>query len=240
MNIANLLEKLPHRLLINQSLRNTADDLRREIDLYHNQRVKYWEKCEQEIQRTKETSEERILHSVMHLVEDIENEHELVSSLQNNLHLYAQLDLQRQLLQHALQASESATRSANDSIGYLNRCMATIGEEIQTLNEQRAILSKLVDIEDISTLMILSNGNALIGEFHDAKELLLRVNEQIKLCSNNETKFALMVLRNRVQERVEYLPYLEYIDWLIQQQTTCSKDYKRIRTDEIEIGRAHV
>ena len=231
---------MPHRLLINKSLRKEAEGLRARVDAYQIEYDRRVEECQEELKRVEAERQEKILQFRNLLVEELQGEQSFLESVAQDITSYANEYFHRNCLYqvHGIKRTQiDILREDND---FLSDQMALIGREIDYLRERQNELTAFTDVKDIIQLTSLSGYEIIFDERDDAKDLLDKVSQAIANCESGQDteRFALVRLKEIIQERSEYLPTIKYIAWVIQQKIQFSKQLSDKRSDVREAQEA--
>ena len=216
---------MPHRLLINKSLRKEAEGLRARIDAYQIEYDRRVEECQEEIKRVEEERQEKLLQFRDSLVEELQGEKSFLESVAQDITSYADAYLHRNSLFQMRDIKRKQLEILQEDNDFLSGQMALIGREIDFLRERQNELTSFTDVKDIIRLTSLSGYEISFTEGDDAKDLLDKVSQAISDCESGQDteRFALVRLKGIIQERSEYLPTIKYIAWVIQQKIQFSK-----------------
>lgn len=216
---------MPHRLLINKSLRKEAEGLRARIDAYQIEYDRRVEECQEEIKRVEAECQEKLLQFRDSLVEELQGEKSFLESVAQDITSYADAYLHRNCLFQMRDIKRKQLEILQEDNDFLSGQMALIGREIDFLRERQNELTSFTDVKDIIRLTSLSGHEISFTEGDDAKDLLDKVSQAISDCESGQDteRFALVRLKGIIQERSEYLPTIKYIAWVIQQKIQFSK-----------------
>ena len=216
---------MPHRLLINRSLRKEAENLRARIDAYQIEYDRRVEECQEEIKRVEAERREKLLQFRDSLVEELQGERSFLESVAQDITSYADSYLHRNCLFQMRDIKRKQLEILQEDNDFLSGQMALIGREIDFLRERQNELTYFTDVKDIIRLTSLSGYEISFDEGDDAKNLLDKVSQAISNCEPGQDteRFALVRLKGIIQERSEYLPTIKYIAWVIQQKIQFSK-----------------
>ena len=216
---------MPHRLLINKSLRKEAEGLRARIDAYQIEYDRRVEECQEEIKRVEAECQEKLLQFRDSLVEELQGEKSFLESVAQDITSYADAYLHRNCLFQMRDIKRKQLEILQEDNDFLSGQMALIGREIDFLRERQNELTSFTDVKDIIRLTSLSGHEISFTEGDDAKDLLDKVSRAISDCESGQDteRFALVRLKGIIQERSEYLPTIKYIAWVIQQKIQFSK-----------------
>lgn len=224
---------MPHRLLINKSLRKEAEGLRARVDAYQIEYDRHVEECQEELKRVETESQEKIIQFRDSLVEELQGEKSFLESVTQDITSYADVYFHRNCLYQMRDIKRKQIEILKEDNDFLSSQMALIGKEIDYLRDRQTELTSFTDVKDIIRLTSLSGYEISFDEGNDAKDLLDIVSQAISNCkSDQETeKFALVRLKGIIQERSEYLPTIKYIAWVIQQKIQFSKQLSDKRSE---------
>lgn len=216
----SLFDYMPHRMLINRSLRKAADELREHIDEYQSEYDRRVAECDLEI----ETAEERLakeremtLAMLSKELDEMESELDL---LYDSLASYVDLFLYLECLRKIREIRKNQIGIYNEDAAFLGSQMRLIGEEIEILEARKAELTSLANIEDIVNLANMTPPGLDLEGGASCKELLDRITTMLGEIPDDRVseRFALRRLKVIVQERSEYADSVKYIDWIIRQK----------------------
>ncbi len=216
---------MPHRLLINKSLRKRVEDFRARVDIYQIKYDKRIEECHEELKKVEEEQHEKILKFRNSLEEELREERSFFEYVAQDISLYVEEYFRRNCLFKMRDIKRTQIDILQEDNDFLSDQMVLISREIDYLRERQNELTAFTDVKDIIRLTALSCSRISFDEGDDADKLLKKVSEAI---SNYEfdqdaERFALVRLKEIVQERSEYLPTIKYIAWVIQQKIKYSK-----------------
>lgn len=236
---------LPHRLLVNRSLRKASADLRSRIDKYETNYELTIERCSAEIEKARVDKDLYFEKIKLSLLEELSKDADLFDKVRAGLLEYVDLFLRRQCLYKMQEAKRLEKQALVEYRDFLTAQMSLIGEEIDILEARKDKLVAQAKIEDIKELVRLTGCEVTVTENEDAISLLEKVSELVAVSEGSEklTKQALQKLRAVLQERVDLLPVIQYISWTIQQKKLFSaqlksdrdktKDDFKYKTDEL-------
>lgn len=231
---------MPHRLLINKSLRKEAEDLRARVDAYQIEYDRRVEECQEELKRVEEEHQEKILQFRDSLVEELQGERSFLESVAKDITSYADAYLHRDCLYQMRDIKRTQIEILQEDNDFLSEQMALIGREIDYLRERQNELTAFTDVKDIIQLTSLSGYEISFDEGDDAKDLLDRVSQAISNCKSGQDteRFALVRLKGIIQERSEYLPTIKYLAWVIQQKLQFKKQLSDKRRGVMDAQKA--
>lgn len=216
---------MPHRLLINKSLRKEAEGLRARIDAYQIEYERRVEECKEELKRVEEERQEKLLLFRDSLGKELQRESSFLESVAQDITSYADAYLHRNCLFKVRDIKKKQIEILQEDNDFLSNQMTLISKEIDYLRERQNELTSFTDVQDIIKLTLMSGYEISFDEEDDAKDLLDKVSQAISDCESNQEieRFALVRLKGIVQEKSEYLPTIKYIEWVIQQKIQFSK-----------------
>lgn len=216
---------MPHRLLINKSLRKEAEGLRARVDAYQIEYDRRVEECQEELKRVEEERQEKLLQFRNSLVEELQREQSFLESVAQDITSYADAYLHRNCMFQMRDIKRTQIDVLQEDNDFLSDQMALIGREIDYLRESQIELTAFTEVKDIIQLTSLSGYEIGFDDGDDAKDLLDKVSQAISNCKSGQDteRFALVRLKGIIQERSEYLPTIKYIAWVIQQKIQFSK-----------------
>lgn len=232
---------MPHRLLINRSLRIEADRMRTKLDYYTNKLEREKAKADEEIKETEEWTIKHFEEFQDTLVQAIEKDRELIQKIQVDFIEYADLFLSRKCLYQKRKLKEKQVAIFNEEEEFLSAQMSLIADDIELLRDRQNELSAFIDVKDVIQLSIESGGGLGIRADDDAKHLLEIVKKEIAACNQNQEleRFALLRLKDIVQERSDYRPVIKLISWIVQQKIRYSKQLSLERSN-VQLERKEV
>lgn len=224
---------MPHRLLINKSLRKEAEALRARIDSYQIEYDRKVDECQAELEKTENEKQERLERFRASLIDELKGEQQYLDTVANNITAYADTYLQRNCLYQMRNIKRKQIDILQEDNDFLSDQMRLIGEEIELLRERQNELTSFTRVDDIIQLATASGIDLDFAPEDDAKSLLDTVSMAIGECDDGQSaeRFALVRLKGIIQERSEYLPTIKYIAWVIQQKIQFSKQLSEKRSD---------
>lgn len=222
---------LPHRLLINSSLRKASADLRSHIDEYKVDYELQIERCSAEIEQARIKKDNDFEKVKLSLTDELSKDADLFDKVQARLLEYVDLFLRRQCFNNVREAKKLEKQALAEYVGFLSLQMRLIGEEIDVLEERKDKLAAQAKVEDVKELLGLTGCDITVSEDDDAVSLLAKVSELVYTTemSDRLARQALLKLRSVLQERVDLLPLIQYITWIIQQKILLSAQLKTER-----------
>lgn len=193
---------LPHRLLVNRSLRKASADLRSRIDKYETNYELTIERCSAEIEKARVDKDLYFEKIKLSLLEELSKDADLFDKVRAGLLEYVDLFLRRQCLYKMQEAKRLEKQALVEYRDFLTAQMSLIGEEIDILEARKDKLVAQAKIEDIKELVRLTGCEVTVTENEDAISLLEKVSELVAVSEGSEklTKQALQKLRAVLQE----------------------------------------
>jgi len=222
---------LPHRLLVNSSLRKVSADLRSRIDEYETDYELEIVRCSAEIEKAITEKDNDFEKVQLSLIDELSKDAELFEKVRAGLLEYVDLFLRRQCQYKMQEANKLGKQAIIEYRDFLKAQMSLIGEEIEILEARKDKLVAQAKIDDVMELIGLSECEISVDDNDNAISLLTKVSELIKAyeMSDRLGKQALQKLRAILQERVDLLPVIQYISWTIQQKKLLSSQLKSER-----------
>jgi len=216
---------MPHRLLVNRSLRKASDNLRLHIDEYQLKYDREIERCTAEIEKAKAEKESAFESVKSSLINELSKDSKLFDKVHEGLITYADLFFQRQCLNRVYELKKVEMQALIEYGDFLTEQMRLIGEEIEILEERKDRLTLQAQVNDVLELLSLSGCDIAIDGNKNAETLLAKVVELIESTEDDDwiKKQSLRALRSILQERVDFLPVIQYITWTIQQKVQLSR-----------------
>lgn len=216
----SLFDCMPHRMLINRSLRKAADELREHIDEYQAEYDRRVAECDLEIEQAEERlAKEREMTLAM-LSKELDEAGSELDLLYDDLASYVDLFLYLECLRKIREIRKNQIGMYNEDAAFLRSQMRLIGEGIEILEARKAELTSLANVEDILNLANMTSPGLDLESGASCKELLDRIKTMLGEIPDDRVSeiFALRRLKAIVQERSEYADSVKYIDWIIRQK----------------------
>ena len=216
---------LPHRLLVNRSLRKASEGLRSRIEDYQLEYDREIERYTAEIEQAKTDKDSDFDNVKLSLINELSKDKAFFDAVQAGLLEYVDLYLRRQCLNKILEIKTLEMQALIEYGYFLTEQMRLIGEEIEILEARKDKLVIQAKVDDVIELIGLSGCDLTVGSNDDAQSLLVKVSKLLDACDDKDslTKHALLRLRAVLQERVDFLPIIQYISWTIQQKIQLSR-----------------
>ena len=224
---------MPHRLLINASLRKESEKLRERIDSYQIEYDRRVDECQMDLDAAEKERQEKFDRFRESLIDELKEDQKYLETIANDITVYADAYLHRKCLYRMKDIKQNQIKILQEDNNYLSEQMKLIGKEIDLLRERQNELTSFTKVDDIIRLSAASGLELNFNSADDAKTLLDKVSVAISECDEgrSDERFALMRLKEIVQERSEYLPTIKYITWVIQQKKQFSKQLSKKRRD---------
>ncbi len=227
---------LPHRMLINKSLRIASQELRERIAAFQAEYDKKVEACqadlvEAENKKNKEAEDFRIA-----LENELKGDLALLSEIKTDIIHYTDIYFQISYLKQTLAIKESLNVIFSEDYSFLTNQITYANEEIDLLRERQNELIAFTSVDDILKLAEMCGYNTEFNPNDSAQTLLSKISEKLKTCQeiSDAEKHALLRLRAIVQERSDYLPLINYISWVIQIKIHFVKQLKSKKAELIK------
>lgn len=216
---------MPHRLLVNRSLRKASENLRLHINEHQFKYDREIERCTAEIEKAKAEKDSAFESVKSLLINELSKDSTLFEKVHEGLIAYADLFFRRQCLNRVYEIKKLEMQALIEYGDFLTEQMRLIGEEIDILEERKDRLTLQAQVNDILELLSLSGCDIAIDSDKNAQTLLAKVIELIESTEDGDwiKKQSLRTLRSILQERVDFLPVIQYITWTIQQKVQLSR-----------------
>lgn len=224
---------LPHRFFINHALRTASNELRDHIDSYRREYELAIQHCRNEIEAAKAEKDQQFEIVKQEYLEKFLQDSKALDNLQALIFDYTDEYMKQKLCYLCREKLNRELQLLNEYGDFLTAQMKLIGEEITILEQRQESLTLQVKTDDIVALICVAGANLPCDDSDNPKTLLEKVNS-ILFESDDllpQTKAALFKLHRLLQERAEYLPFIQYISWLIQQKKTLSKELSKERRE---------
>lgn len=227
----NVFDYLPHRLALNWSLRKSADQLRMTVDECQEEYERRAATCEAEIGEAKSQLEARRKDVRTSLEAQLQTYEAEMAGLLDDVSSYSDCLLRLKCLRDQAKLQAAIFNIHKEDDRYLSEQMNLIGKEVELLRARRDELSALVAVDDFVELSQLSADVLKLATGEDCERLLRLISNKLDglPAGHDAERFALRRLRSIVKERAEYLPLIQYVEWVIQQKIDFSKELKRTR-----------
>ena len=228
MKFTNLI--MPHRFFINRSLYKESEKLKSKIDEYKIEYNSQIQRCQQEIEALKEKKNQDYMDVANSLNNELQKHNELFEQLKNEFLKYVDLYFGKQLLFQSKSILQLEKRVKKDYGNFLTNQILVISNEIELLEERKAILNSNSDISKILELGGISGCDI---EFinDDITEVITTVQEQIDKVNQEDwiRKNTLITLKRVLQDHLDSREMIQYINWVIKQKKIISKQLSDTR-----------
>lgn len=225
---------LPHRLFINNALRKQSSALKNQIASYQAEYKNKIQLCQIEIYRKQREKNKEYEVLKKKIIRDLYKTKANLKELSIMLKQYVDGYLRLQYLYGIRKLMYTERNIVYEDIHFLMEQKSLIKEEIEILKERKEQLLEIANVEDIIQLANNSGCEFGFNLKDNAKTLLDKINETIKSLGDDSIEsYTLKKLRIIVQERVEYLILIKYIDYQIKQKIQTINDInKKINSAE--------
>lgn len=222
---------LPHRLLLNTALRKSADQLRADVDSCQEEYEERTAICKAEIEELDSRLEGKRGDVRAALEQELKAYEAELAGLTNDVCSYSDCALRLKYLYEERKLRAAIVDIYDEDSRFLSQQMTLIGEEVELLRVRKDELSSLVAIDDFVELSRLSCGELGIEGATSCEELLETVSAKLDGLPSDHgaERLALTRLSSIIQERAEYLPLIQYVEWVIRQKIVFSKELKQKR-----------
>ena len=208
---------MPHRLLINKSLRKASQELRDRVEVYQIEFNRRLEECQADLQRAEENKNRELEAFKENLLRELSNDHLILEEIQGNILKYIDRFFYRAYLFQLLEIDKRRNDILHEDYVFLGSQINTIDDEVVLLRERQNELTAFTKVDDIIHLATLTGYDLDFQPMDDAKQLLGKISDAPEAYSgeNRAEKYALLRLKTIIQERSDYLPTINYISWVI-------------------------
>lgn len=221
---------MPHRFFINRSLNKESEKLKSKIDEYKIEYNSKIQRCQQEIEALKEKKNQDYMDVVNSLNKELQKDAELFEQFKNVFLKYVDLYFGKQLLFQSKSILRLEKKVKEDYGNFLTNQILAISDEIELLEERKAILNSNADISKILELGSISGCDI---EFinDDITEVITTVQEQINNVNQDDwiRKNTLITLKRVLQDHLYSREMIQYINWVIKQKKIISKQLSDTR-----------
>lgn len=224
---------IPHRLLINKSLRKASQELRDRVSAFQiefNQRL---EECETEIKLAEDEKNKQLEAFKATLVQELNDDYQLFLDVQENIIQYSECFFRRAYLLQRIDIKKKQNGILREDYAFLSAQITIVDDEIVLLRERQNELTELTKVDDIIQLSLLSGYDLCFQPTDNAKQLLVKISDALEAYQGQDTveKYALLRLKNIIQDRSDYLPTIQYISWVIKIKRSFRKQLSSMRQD---------
>lgn len=211
----------PHRMILNAVLRKSSQQLREEVGRYQVEYDKKLKEVEVELEKEENAINKKLESAKDSFTQMLKEEATSLTDLRDKVIDYIRKHQYYRSNAQLIKIYKSRREILREDISFLSEQIRLINEEIGILNGRIEQLNAFVNVDDIVRLA-QENGYDL-GVSSDARTLLISVSNKIQNCDNSYERYALIRLKNIIQERSEYLSTINYISWTIHSKKEFSK-----------------
>lgn len=224
---------MPHRLLINKSLRKTSQELRDRVEAYQIEFDRRLEDCKADLQRAEDNKNKELEAFKAVLIQELSDERQVLEEIQESIVQYVDCFFYRAYLYQLIEIQKRQNDIFHEDYVFLSGQMRLIDDEIVLLRERQNELTAFTRVDDIIQLATLTGYDLDFQSTDDAKQLLGKISNAIETYAGEDRveKFALLRLKTIIQERSEYLPTINYISWVIRIKSQFRKQLYVKRSD---------
>lgn len=208
---------MPHRLLVNRSLRKAAQELRDRVELYQIEFDRRLEDCKSDLQRAEEDKNKELEAFKSALLQELHDEHQILEEIQGNIVQYIDCYFNRSYLYQLVEIYKRESDIFHEDYTFLSNEIKPIEHEIGLLRERQNELTAFIKVDDIIHLATLTGYDLDFQSTDDARQLLGKISAALETYSGEDRveKYALLRLKTIIQERSDYLSTISYISWVI-------------------------
>lgn len=224
---------MPHRLLVNRSLRKAAQELRDRVELYQIEFDRRLEDCKSDLQRAEEDKNKELETFKAALLQELRDDHQVLEEIQGNIVQYIDCYFNRSYLYQLVEIYKRENDIFHEDYTFLSNEIKSIEYEIGLLRERQNELTAFTKVDDIIHLATLTGYDLDFQSTDDAKQLLGKISAALETYSGEDRveKYALLRLKAIIQERSDYLPTISYISWVIKLKREFRKQLLSKRSD---------
>lgn len=224
---------MPHRLLLNRSLRKASEELRAKVDEWQAEYERRLAECAAEIERLESRLSAEREAVQARIDEELAEYEESLSAFNSDVEAYADCYLHLEGLRKARSVKWAQIAICKEEEGFLSEQMRIIGEEVEMLETRANELASLADISDLVELASLTSSPLDLSASISCRGLLEKAEARIARLPGEYSpeRFALERLKVVVHERAEHLDTIQYIMWVIKQKIAYSKQLSTARAD---------
>ena len=224
---------MPHRLLINKSLRKASQELRDRVEVYQIEFNRRLEECQADLQQAEENKNRELEAFKEDLLRELSNDHQILEEIQGNILKYIDRFFCRAYLFQLLEIDKRRNDILHEDYVFLGSQINTIDDEVVLLRERQNELTAFTKVDDIIQLATLTGYDLAFQPTDDARQLLGKISDALEAYSGEDRveKYALLRLKTIIQERSDYLPTINYISWVIRIKNRYRKQLSSKRSD---------
>jgi len=232
---------MPHRLLLNKSLRKVSQELLDRVDAYQVEYDRRVEECKAELVDA-ETEKNRLVEEFREaFIQELKEEGTILDEIQTDIVQYTDCFFQRAYLYQLRSIRQKQNNILHEEYSFLAEQIKYVDAEINLLRERQGELTAFTAVDDIINLEKQCGYDLGFNTADNAKSLLTKISDALKSYQGDDSaeKFALLRLKAIIQERSDYLPTINYISWVIQIKKQFSKKLS-IRKSDIKNQQATI
>ena len=224
---------MPHRLLINKSLRKASQELRDRVEAYQIEFDRRLEDCKVDLQRAEENKNKELEAFKAVLIQELSDERQVLEEIQESIVEYVDCFFYRAYLYQIIEIQKRKNDIFHEDYVFLSDQMRIIDDEIVLLRERQSELTAFTRVDDIIQLATLTGYDLDFQSADDAKQLLGKISNALETYVGEDRveKYALLRLKTIIQERSDYLPTINYISWVIRIKRQFRKQLSDKRSD---------
>ena len=224
---------MPHRLLINKSLRKASQELRERVEVYQIEFNRRLEECKADLRRAEESINRELEAFKTDLNRKLSDEHQILEKIKGNILKYIDRFFYRAYLIQKLDIGKRQNDILHEDYNFLSSQIKTVDNEIVLLRERQNELTAFTRVDDIIHLATLTGYDLDFQSTDDAKKLLGKISDALEAYrgADRVEKYALQRLKTIIQERSDYLPTINYISWVIRIKNRFRKQLASMRSD---------
>lgn len=224
---------MPHRLLINKSLRKASQELRDRVEAYQIEFDRRLEDCKVDLQRAEENKNKELEAFKTVLIQELSDERQVLEEIQESIVEYVDCFFYRAYLYQIIEIQKRKNDIFHEDYVFLSDQMRIIDDEIVLLRERQSELTAFTRVDDIIQLATLTGYDLDFQSADDAKQLLGKISNALETYVGEDRveKYALLRLKTIIQERSDYLPTINYISWVIRIKRQFRKQLSDKRSD---------
>ena len=230
MNIIDFI--MPHRLLLNKSLRKASQEFRDRVDAYQIEYDRKITECNDELIKAQTETNKQIEAFKASLIQELSDDRQLLIEIQEDVVRYTDCYFNRAYLYQVQDIKKKQNDILHEDYLFLTNQMKQIDNEIDLLRERQNSLSSYTGVDDIIRLAKLSGYDFDFKPNENAQTLLTKISEALRDYQGTDSveKHALIRLKNIIQERSDYLPVINYIAWVIHSKIQYKKQLSAKRS----------
>lgn len=226
---------LPHRLMLNGALKKSSEQLRKDIDDAQNRYKEKQLAVEKELKEAEASINTQLNEARDSLNAELNQNREDLSELMNLVVSYVEKRLYHQAHEKMIQIYSLKKKICSENASFLSEQIKLIDERVNLLEERVRQLTAYTDIHDVLELAAESGYDFGIKDNGDARELLLIVSKRISDLDGIDKyeRFALIRLKNIIQEKSEYIPAIKFLKWDIISERKHRRYLKSLKSEAI-------